>query len=141
MLNNHSRGYLQNCCYSKQLLRALLHLVNPPAQTCGSEDILCTHIFLIFPGHPEFWTPLQIPIWGPLLAVLCYSYTFHIIAKMYKRSSLSTFSSAFCFVIISKKIRYLNTCTVIVLYMYIYYLICISLMVNDIEHFICLFAI
>ena len=20
-------------------------------------------IFLIFPGHPEFWTPLQIPIW------------------------------------------------------------------------------
>ena len=22
-------------------------------------------IFLIFPGHPEFWTPLQIPLWGP----------------------------------------------------------------------------
>ena len=25
-------------------------------------------IFLIFPGHPEFWTPLQIPIWAPLLS-------------------------------------------------------------------------
>ena len=24
-----------------------------------------SHIFLIFPGHPEFWTPLQIPVWGP----------------------------------------------------------------------------
>ena len=23
-----------------------------------------SHI-LIFPGHPEFWTPLQIPVWGP----------------------------------------------------------------------------
>ena len=23
------------------------------------------YIFLIFPGHVEFWTPLQIPIWGP----------------------------------------------------------------------------
>ena len=23
--------------------------------------------FLIFPGHLEFWTPLQIPIWGPPL--------------------------------------------------------------------------
>ena len=25
------------------------------------------YIFLIFPGHLEFWTPLQIPIWGPPL--------------------------------------------------------------------------
>ena len=24
-----------------------------------------TYIFLIFPGHLEFWTPLQIPSWGP----------------------------------------------------------------------------
>ena len=23
------------------------------------------YIFLIFPEHPEFWTPLQIPIWAP----------------------------------------------------------------------------
>ena len=23
--------------------------------------------FLIFPGHLEFWTPLQIPSWGPPL--------------------------------------------------------------------------
>ena len=28
--------------------------------------------FLIFPGHLEFWTPLQIPIWGPHLAAPCY---------------------------------------------------------------------
>ena len=21
--------------------------------------------FLVFPGHPEFWTPLQIPVWAP----------------------------------------------------------------------------
>ena len=26
-----------------------------------------TYIFLIFPGHLEFWTPLQIPSWGPPL--------------------------------------------------------------------------
>ena len=26
-----------------------------------------TYIFLIFPGHPELWTPLQIPSWGPPL--------------------------------------------------------------------------
>ena len=25
------------------------------------------YFFLIFPGDPEFWTPLQIPIWAPLL--------------------------------------------------------------------------
>ena len=25
------------------------------------------YIFLIFPGHLEFWTPLQIPSWGPPL--------------------------------------------------------------------------
>ena len=23
--------------------------------------------FLMFPGYPELWTPLQIPIWAPLL--------------------------------------------------------------------------
>ena len=27
---------------------------------------------LTFPEHPEFWTPLQIPIWGPPLAAPCY---------------------------------------------------------------------
>ena len=26
-----------------------------------------THIFLIFPEHPESWTPSQIPSWGPRL--------------------------------------------------------------------------
>ena len=29
---------------------------SPLAQACGGEDIL--YIFLIFPGHLEFWTPL-----------------------------------------------------------------------------------
>ena len=35
MLNDHSRGYLQNCCYAKQLSMARLHASHPPAQTCG----------------------------------------------------------------------------------------------------------
>ena len=33
------------------------------------------YIFLIFPGHLEFWTPLQIPIWGPPLG--CTLLHFH----------------------------------------------------------------
>ena len=28
------------------------------------------YIFLIFPGHLEFWSPLQIPIWGPPLGCI-----------------------------------------------------------------------
>lgn len=31
----------------------------------GGEDIP------ISPGHPEFWTPFQIAVWGPLLAAPC----------------------------------------------------------------------
>ena len=45
---------------------ALLHVSYPPAQTCGGEDILYI-FFLIFPGHLELWTPLQISVWGPPL--------------------------------------------------------------------------
>ena len=30
---------------------------------------------LIFPGHPEFWTTLQIPIWDPPLDAPCYNPT------------------------------------------------------------------
>ena len=67
MLNGCSRGYMQKCCYSKQYSMALLHSSHSPDQTCGGEDILNIYIFLIFPEHPEFWTPLQIPIWAPLL--------------------------------------------------------------------------
>ena len=63
MLNDGSRGYLQNCCYAKQLSMALLHVSNPPGQTCGGEDILYI-FFLIFPGHPEFWTPITNPNLG-----------------------------------------------------------------------------
>ena len=33
------------------------------------------YIFLIFPEHQEFWTPLQILIWGPLLAAPRYTET------------------------------------------------------------------
>ena len=33
MLNDCFRGYLQNCCYSKQLSMALLHVSHPRAQT------------------------------------------------------------------------------------------------------------
>ena len=35
--------------------------------------------FLIFPGHPEFWTPLQIPIWGPPLGCALLQYHSFII--------------------------------------------------------------
>ena len=31
LLNDRSRGYLQNCCYSKQLSMALLHASHPPS--------------------------------------------------------------------------------------------------------------
>ena len=40
MLNDHSRGYLQDCCYATQLSMALLHVSHPPAQTYGVEDII-----------------------------------------------------------------------------------------------------
>ena len=71
MLNDCSRGYPQNCCYSKQLSMALLHASHPPAQSGGGEDILYI-FFLIFPRYLDFWTPLQIPIWGTPLAARCY---------------------------------------------------------------------
>ena len=45
MLNDHSRGYLQNGCYSKRLSMALLHASHPSAQTSGDEDILYIYIF------------------------------------------------------------------------------------------------
>ena len=43
------------------------------------------YIFLIFPGHLEFWTPLQIPSWGPplgctLLHICIYSYVCDIVS-------------------------------------------------------------
>ena len=44
---------------------ALLHVSHPPAQTGGGVDIIYIFFSLIFSEHPEFWTPLQIPIWGP----------------------------------------------------------------------------
>ena len=35
MVNDHSRGYLQNCCYSKQLSMALLHASHPQIRLVG----------------------------------------------------------------------------------------------------------
>ena len=64
MLNDGSRGYLQNCCYVKQLSMALLHVSHPPAQTCGGEDILYIYTFLIFPGH-RVLDPIINPYLGP----------------------------------------------------------------------------
>ena len=87
MLNNRSRGCLQNCSYSKQLSMALLLVSHPSAQACGGEDIL--FIFLIFLGHPEFWTPLQIPIWGPTLAAPCYKMSGKLLRALRGRLSLS----------------------------------------------------
>ena len=45
----------------------------PQLRLVGGEDILYIYFFLIFPGHPELWTPLQIPIWAPLLAAPRYN--------------------------------------------------------------------
>ena len=47
MLNDHSRCYLQNCCYSKQLSVTLLHASYPPAQTCRGEYIVYLYILYI----------------------------------------------------------------------------------------------
>ena len=33
------------------------------------------YFFLIFPGHLELWTPLQIPIWGPSLGCTLLQYS------------------------------------------------------------------
>ena len=60
MLNDHAWGYLQNLLCNTTL--------NGPAP-CGPYPSLDLWgwghpIFLIFPGHPEFWTPLQILLWG-----------------------------------------------------------------------------
>ena len=84
MLNDRSRGYLQNCCYAKQFSMALLHVSHPPAQTCGGEDILYVYISLIFPGHPEFWDPItnsHLPT--PHFASPCYITIFYETVFMY----------------------------------------------------------
>ena len=66
MLNDLSRGYLQNCCYLKQLWMALLHVSYPPAQSGGGEDILYTYIFF----SNISWTPWVLgPITNPYLGV------------------------------------------------------------------------
>ena len=38
-----------------------------PILQVGLVGVRTSYIYssLIFPKHPEFWTPLQIPIWGP----------------------------------------------------------------------------
>ena len=49
MLNDHSRGYMQNLLF-KTILMALLYAFQPPAQSCRGEDIIYI-FFLIFSGH------------------------------------------------------------------------------------------
>ena len=49
-------------------------------------------ILLIFPGHLEFWTPLQIPIWGPPLAVPCYMTSMAFLVFESYRTSAGTVS-------------------------------------------------
>ena len=44
-----------------------------------------TYFSLIFPEHPEFWTPLQIPICPTPLAAPCYTHT-HRSRHSYKAS-------------------------------------------------------
>ena len=72
MLSNCSRAYLQNCCYSKQISKALLHASHPPAQTCGGEDILYIYFFLVFPGR-QVLGPITNPYLGSPLAAPCYN--------------------------------------------------------------------
>ena len=80
MLNDRSRGYLQNCCYSKQLSMALLHASHPQIRLVGVRTSYIYIFFLIFPGNLEFWTPLQIPSWGPPLGcTLLHLYTHTLI--------------------------------------------------------------
>ena len=72
MLNDRARGYLQNLLF-KTTLKDPAPFAPSPSSDLWGEDVLCIYIFLIFPGHPEFWTPLQIPMWAPTLAVPCYN--------------------------------------------------------------------
>ena len=59
------------------------------------------YIFLIFPGHLEFWTPLQIPSWGPplgctLLQIYKHdvlSYSSHIVIRRHEPEGNKTPSS------------------------------------------------
>ena len=75
MLNNHERRLAAQLLLYKTAL-------NGPAPRVQSPMLRLvqwghpTYIFLIFPGHLEFWTPLQIPIWKPLLAAPCYTVAF-----------------------------------------------------------------
>ena len=64
MLNDHARGSLHSCCYTKQLWMALLPVSHPPSSDLWGWGHR-VYIFLIFPGYLEFCTPLLIPIWGP----------------------------------------------------------------------------
>ena len=63
---NDCQGLVAKLLLGKTALNGPVPCVpSPLAQACEGEDIL--YIFLTFPGHFEFWTPLQIPSWGPPL--------------------------------------------------------------------------
>ena len=64
MLNHCSRDCLQNLLF-KTTLNSPAPCVPSPSSDLG-EDILYIY-FLIFPGHPDFWTSLKIPICSPRL--------------------------------------------------------------------------
>ena len=42
-----------------------------PSRLVGVRTSYIFFVLLLFPGHPEFWTPLQIPIWAPPQPWLC----------------------------------------------------------------------
>ena len=75
MLNDHSRGYLQNFCYSKQLSMALLHVSHPPAQTCGGENILYffSSISWTLSSGPHYKSLFEVPLGCTLLQPLCWA--------------------------------------------------------------------
>ena len=62
------------------------------------------YIFLIFPGHLEFWSPLQIPSWGPPLGCTLFQYCIHIIFyicyKLYYNISLTKMAAVIIIIIV-----------------------------------------
>ena len=80
MLNDHSRSYLQNCCYSRQVSMALLHASHPPAQTCRGEDILYMYFSNISwtpNSGPHYKSPFAPSTW----AAPCYTTCLHILSS------------------------------------------------------------
>ena len=56
------------------------------------------YFFLIFPGHPEFWTPLQIPICAPTLGCTLLQFWFPFIMSFQKSGYYDSLFLILCLV-------------------------------------------